>query len=265
MGNLQSIIEKQRIGNCRLGEIGINKNGETMFIVEYNNANDIAVIFKNSGELVKCRYKTFKDGEIKSHFTPSVYGVGITGLENTKGKDGNSLKSYICWHHMIQRCYSNKQQEKQPSYIGCKVDENWLYYSNFKAWYDSNYYEIDGQKKVSQLDKDILIKGNKIYSPKTCVFVPQFINKLFVKCDSARGLLPIGVCHHKPTGKYQVNYRDKNEKQTYIGLFNMVEDAFNAYKEYKEQFIKETANKYKEHIPINLYNAMMKYEVNIND
>lgn len=117
-----------------------------------------------------------------------------------------------------------------------------------------------------QLDKDILCKGNKIYSSETCVFVPQYINMLFVKRDSMRGNLPIGVRFNKSNSdKYVATGRNANNKLIHIGSFDSIDEAFSGYKLFKENIIKEVANKHKEQIPRRLYDAMINYKVEIND
>ena len=118
----------------RLGEKVLQNCGEIAFIVEYINAHDITVQFKTTGELVKTEYKNFVRGLVKSHFTPSVFGVGTKGLEPTVDENGELLDSYKCWKSMLMRCYSAKYQKKQPTYKGCYVSEGWLYYPNFKKW-----------------------------------------------------------------------------------------------------------------------------------
>lgn len=255
-----------KVVNERLGETRINNQGEVMFIVEYVNAQDVTVQFKTTGEVVKCTYDTFVKGNVKSHFTPSVFGIGITGVEPTRNEDGEIIDSYKCWKDMLRRCYSAKYQEKQPTYKDCYVYNEWLYYPNFKNWYDKNYYEVGN--KTSQLDKDILVKNNKIYSPDTCVFTPSFINSLFTKCQNNRGELPIGVSYHEGSKKYQAKLRMyKNGKSTikHLGYFDTANEAFEAYKKAKEDYIKEVADEYKDRIPVKLYEAMYEYEVDIND
>ena len=252
--------------NERLGETRINNQGEVMFIVEYINSEDITVQFKTTGEMVKTTYGHFVRGKVKSHFTPSVYGVGVKGLEPIVDENGEMIDSYNCWIGMLKRCYSAKYQEKYPTYIDCRVCDEWLCYPNFKKWYDENYYEINN--KTSQLDKDILIKGNKVYSPYTCVFVPNFINKLFTKRQNDRGELPIGVSHYKGNKKYQAHLSlYKNGKSTLkkLGCFDTPNDAFEVYKQAKENYIKEVADEYKDIIPVKLYEAMYDYKVDIND
>ena len=250
----------------RLGESKMMNCGEIAIIVEYANSNDITVQFKTTGEFVKTTYQYFKNGFVKSRFTPSVYGVGIIGNKKTIDENGETIKSYSVWTNMLKRCYSDKCQKTRPTYKGCCVCEEWLNYSNFKKWYDENYYEIEGQRMA--LDKDILVKGNKIYSPDTCVFVPQNINTLFTKRNKSRGKYPIGVYKPNNSNKYQamcnIFYNEKRQYK-YLGLYNTIEEAFNAYKQFKEADIKQIADEYKDKIPNKLYEAMYNYKVKITD
>jgi hypothetical protein len=165
---------------------------------------------------------------------------------------------------MLARCYSEKFHEKQPTYIGCTVCEEWHNFQNYAKWYDENYYEVDGYKM--NLDKDILVKGNKIYSPETCVFVPDFINLLFVNRKQYRGSLPVGVkvCTKNPK-KYEAQCRNNTGKRIYLGYYDSPEEAFQYYKEFKENLIKETAKEYEDRIPHTLFNAMCNYVVEISD
>ena len=255
-----------KVANERLGETVLQNCNEVAFIVEYVDSKNITVQFKSTGELVKTDYRTFARGNVKSHFTASVYGVGVKGTEVTVDKNGERLESYICWKSMLCRCYSAKHQKRYPSYKGCSVCDEWLYYPNFKKFYNENYYEIDG--KTSQLDKDILVKGNKIYSPETCIFVPKFINTLFTKSQKIRGDFPVGVCYDKTNKKYKAHlsvFKNGKSTQKNLGYFDTPEEAFEVYKRAKEDYIKKIADEYKDKIPTELYQAMYAYEVEIND
>ena len=161
---------------------------------------------------------------------------------------------------MLWRCYDPKFHLKEPSYIGCTVCDDWLLFSNFKEWFDKNYIEW------YQLDKDILVKGNKVYSPQTCCFVPKEINYLFVKCNGSRGQHPLGVSYHSQRNKFQVSMGISNIGK-HLGLFNTANEAFKAYKTAKEAYIKEVATKYYTSGKINerVYQSLMKYEVEITD
>ena len=126
------------------------------------------------------------------------------------------------------------------------------------------YIEVDGKKM--NLDKDILFKGNKIYSSETCVFVPQSINMLFVKRDSKRGNLPIGVgFNHLNSDKYIARSKDINGKLKHIGSFNSIDEAFKASKIYREGVIKSIAESHKGIIPDRLYYALIDYRIEKND
>lgn len=244
------------------GEVRCNKYGLEMKIVKYENKDNVVVEFQDETKAtVKTTYEKFFNGNVK-HPYKSVYGVGNAG-NRTLSKNGERPYSYDVWVSMLKRCYSKNFQEKHQTYIGCKVCDEWLYYENFVKWYDNNYYEIEGKRMC--LDKDILIKGNKLYSPDTCVFVTNEINMLFVKRDKARGEYPIGVCLDKRKNRFVSNCSDENGKTHFVGLYHTPHEAFLAYKEYKESVIKKVAENYKDKIPKKLYDAMLRYEVEETD
>ena len=119
-----------------------------------------------------------------------------------------------------------------------------------------------------ELDKDILVKHNKIYSPDTCIFVPHKINSLFTKRQNDRGESVIGTS--PKNGKYQVkcsliNPKTGKSKQEHLGYYDTQEKAFKIYKYYKEKNIREVADYYNDKIPQILYNALYNYIVEIDD
>lgn len=184
----------------REGEVRTLNCGKDAMLISYINARNIVVKILDTNEIVKCGYPTFKKGLIKSRYTPSLYGVGYVGEEKTVNDNKEILISYKHWVSMLKRCYDEKFHIKYKSYKDCSVCEEWHNYSNFKKWFNENYYEIDGEKIA--LDKDILIKGNKIYSPNTCIFVPERINGLFTKREAERNECPIGVEKVKEKNRY---------------------------------------------------------------
>ena len=240
----------------RIGETNINCQGLKMTIISYRGTHDIDVQFEDGYVSYNKDYRYFKNGTMKSYFVPTVLGVGIIGGEDIDDK------SYLIWFHMLRRCYDKKLHLKEPTYKEATCCEEWLNYQNFAKWYDENYYEIEGEQMA--LDKDILIKGNKVYSPKTCCFVPKRINSLFVKNDAVRGSLPIGVRHSRTKKGYQSECNILNNP-IYLGTFSTPEEAFKVYKEFKENYIKQVADEYKDKIPKKLYEAMYRYEVEITD
>ena len=247
----------------RTGEKGVNSFGSKMIITKYNNALDIDVYLPQYDYTINhVTYNNFKRGNIKCPYEPRYYGIGYLGEVKYKmSENGKKTKCYNTWHNMLERCYNPKYQEKYPTYKDCEVCESWHNFQAFAEWYNDNYYQIHGE--VMCLDKDILIKGNKIYSPETCVFVPEKINLLFIKSDNSRGNNPIGA-HQLPSGNYEVRCNN-GEESDYLGRFDNIYEAFYAYKVHKEKIIKQVADEYKEYIPQKLYHALYNYQVEITD
>lgn len=255
----------------RTGEININNFGSEIMIIEYRKYSDIDVYFPEYNWTAKgVQYRNFKNGNIKCPYERRIYGVGYLGEGKYKAydKNGKPTKCYTTWKSMLRRCYDPKFHEKEPTYKGCEVVKDLLNFQNFGYWYENNYYEIENEKMC--LDKDILNKGNKIYSPENCVFVPQRINVLFTKSDKARGEYPIGVYYHNRNKKFVAkcsvyNYKTNKKEYNFLGYYETPEQAFEAYKQFKENYIKEVADYYKYQIPSKLYDAMYNYEIEIND
>ena len=252
----------------RIGEEGYNKFGSKMIITRYENARDLDVYFPEYDWTFKqVYYSNFKKGKIKCPYEPRYFGVGYLGEGKYKIVENGKLKiEYIIWHNMLRRCYDPKLQEKRPTYKGCKVENYLLNFQNMGEWLDENYYEIPGEKMC--LDKDILCKGNKVYSRETCIFVPQRINTLFTKSNNTRGKNPIGI-HQSSSGNYQVMCSNGYGKNIPLGTYLTKEEAFKIYKEYKEKVIKEVIDSYEGKITETFYSklktAMYNYEVEMDD
>ena len=252
----------------RTGEEGYNNFGSKMIITGYRSAADIDVYFPEYNWTFKhAQYTSFKNKSIKCLYEPRYFGKGYLGEGKYKvWENGKITDGHIIWRNMLKRCYDPKYQEKHPTYKGCRVEDYLLNFQHMGKWIEDNYYEIPGE--VMCLDKDILCKGNKVYSRETCIFVPERINLLFVKRDNARGDCPIGV---SPTssGNYQVHCSNGYGKYIPLGTYLTKEEGFQAYKEYKEKVIKEVIDSYEWKIPephySKLKDAMYNYEVEIDD
>ena len=248
----------------RISETNYNNFGSLMKIVDYRKANDIDVYFPEYDWTFKhARYSRFLNGQIKCPYEPRTYGVGYIGDGLYKpSQNGIQTKCYDVWNHMLQRCYSELCREKYPTYEDCYVCDEWLNYQNFAEWYENNYYEV-GDEQMN-LDKDILYKGNRVYSPETCIFVPHRINSLFIKSNNTRGKCPIGVNFDARYNKYNSHCNNGNGI-VWLGSFDNMIDAFQVYKDFKENLIKQVADEYRDFIPYELYNVLYNYEVDIND
>lgn len=240
----------------RIGEITYTKYNEYIKIIEYNGYSDMVVKFDN-GFKIRTTYQHFKEGTIKNPYRKILYGIGYIG----EGKFNK--RSYQCWKNMFKRCYDDEYKKLKPTYDACVVCDKWHNYSNFSKWFEENYYKIENETMC--LDKDILVKGNKIYSPETCIFVPNKINCLFTKSNSSRGKYPIGVNYNVEINKYQSRCSNGLGESISLGYFKTPEDAFEVYKINKENIIKKISDEYKDKIPQKLYVAMLRYEVEITD
>lgn len=245
----------------RLGEVFINKNNCKFTIIAYRGATDIDLKFEDGTILYNRQYRDAVLATAKNPNYPSIYERGYIGVgRHLTCIDGKDTKVYTTWQAMFARCYNKKELEKHPTYIGCSVTEEWYNFQVFGDWFEGNWKPW--MDSSWHLDKDIRVKGNKIYSPETCAFVPQEVNTLLIKHKDKRGNLPIGVTKSKNRYAARVSC---SKVQIYLGLFVTIEEAFQAYKTAKEAYIKEIANRWKDKIEEKLYNALINYQVEITD
>ena len=237
------------------GLIFSTNNSGNCVVVNYTNYDDVTVKFVETGYETKTRMDNLKLGKVKDYLHPSIYGKGILG-EGFKQSDSQSY-SFQLWKNMLKRCYSEVSFKKSPSYEQCLTSETFNHYQQFKTWCNQ---QLGFGNTGWELDKDILVKGNKVYSEDTCCFVPKEINLLLVKHDKGRGNYSLGVDYHKSRKQFRARCSDKH-----LGWFNTEIEAFNAYKTAKEDYIKSLANKWKDQIDPKVYEALMKYEVEITD
>lgn len=236
-----------------------NNKGYEMKILNYLPNGKIDVIFPASGYIARSRsYHSFKKGLIKDKLSPSLRGIGIIGEESSVDEFGNKTEEYDKWSSMINRTYCDKVDGEWISIDGSYVSEEFRYFSKFKEWYNKNKYEIPGERMV--ISKMVVEKGNKEYSSEKCAIVPLSIEEIF-RNTKGTGKFPIGVV--KRTNKYSYCFKKNGKLKEHCG-FSTEEEAFLAYKNEKESYIKSIANKYKGVIPDKVYNFMMAYEVEID-
>ena len=245
-----------------IGKVCKSLNSGDFKIVKYNDSRNVEIQFLNTGYEATVELVQVKRGEVKDRYVPSVYGVGIVGNKYPIKVNGVQTKEYGLWKSMLRRCYSDNSKNKNPTYEGCEVSDKFKSYEYFYEWCNK---QIGFGVKGFELDKDLLVKGNKVYSESTCVFLPQEINTLLIKCTASRGKHPIGVCWSNTNKAFIAQVGKNSGKQEHLGFFNTELEAFNAYKKAKEAFIKEQAEKWKGKIDDRAYNALMNYQVEITD
>ena len=248
----------------RVGEKYITNEGYEIEIIDYFNSYNSTILFNDERKTVKYNvaYKEIKNGGIKNPYHKSKYGECFIGEGKYRCSiDGIEQINYDYWDGFIRRCYNKRVQEKHPTYKDATICDDWKCFQNFAEWFEKNYnYEI---MQGWCLDKDILVKWNKIYSPDTCCFVPNEVNVVLTSSRAKRGDLPIGV-HKSKSGKYKSQIKS-NGIVKYLGVFNTPEEAFETYKIAKELYLKELADKWKDKIDLKVYQALINYKVEITD
>ena len=168
------------------------------------------------------------------------FGVNDASYATQPKKDGKKsvCPFYQAWVNMIKRCYCPKFHAKHPTYKDCEVCDEWVKFSSFKKWMEKQSW------KGKHLDKDLKIIGNKKYSPETCLFIDQSVNKLLSDAGGIRGRWPIGVCLDKKNNKFmsKCSYKDRT---IFLGYYSNPEDAHKAYSRFKAKIIIETASEEK--------------------
>lgn len=167
-----------------------------------------------------------------------VKGHGVNDLPKSSARYVNGVRErcpiYCAWDRMLSRCYDEKVHKSHPTYKDCSVCDEWLVFSKFKAWMETQDWE------GKHLDKDILVKGNKIYSPETCVFVTRDVNAFMVDRQDFSRALPQGV-RERYKGRFIASCKAFKSKSVDIGIFNTPEAASSAYIQYKQHLALQLA------------------------
>lgn len=267
-----SEMEQQRVG-----QFFTNHNGGGVELIEYKKWDEIysmMVAHQCNGDinkfLKKGAWKEFKDETIKSPFDRSIYNRAFIGVGKYNINDHRMYYNYFI--RMMGRGYDpDVKAQNNGCYEDVTVNERWYNFQTFCEWCDENYYQINGESM--QIDKDILIKWNKVYRPEACMFVTPHINSLFTRGNSRRGLYPIGT--HRDTDQphlFVASISIGGSRRQTLGRRSTPEEAFYLYKEAKEKEIKRVAddywfNKGGQFIPQfkKVYDAMYAYRVEIDD
>jgi len=213
----------EHIGECRKTKKVLG--GYKCCIVDGGKQDGYVVVRIKDVEF-EAKYINFRTRNIRYPFHKSVYGIGYLGIGKYKPKqDGRTTKEYNIWSGMMTRCYNPKYHENKPTYKNVTVCEEWHNFQNFAKWFEDNY--IDGW----EIDKDLLSGDSKIYSPKTCVFIPRGLNG-FLANSQIKNKNFTGVSFHKRVKKWQCRINDAStHKIINLGYFDTKEEALERYKE----------------------------------
>lgn len=251
---------RARKSAVEIGQVYTNSLGSSYEIIEILPDTMCRIKFLDSFGYEKVVKRNDAKKGIRNPYHRIVAGVGYVG-EGEYTADKNR-KVFTLWSNMLVRCYDEESLIKQPTYLGCTVAEKWHCFQNFAAWCLNNKTYIDNPDWC--LDKDVLVKGNKLYSEETCAFVPRDINNMFTLRIRKRGDCPVGVHWDNKKEKYvaQVN---KNKSRKFLGYFDNPTSAFRVYKEAKEEYIKEVAEMWKEKIDYPVYTALLNWTIEVTD
>lgn len=243
------------------GEVFKTNNYGNVEVVEYLDSYHITVKFLNTSSVTITTASALKTGILKDPEIHDTHKYGIMDLPKSVGRGGNCDPLYHKWNGMMQRCYNLKNKMNNPTYEVCTSSETFRYFSKFKSWY---YSQIGCDQKDWHLDKDIIVKGNKIYAEDTCCIVPPEINCALTVNKRVRGAFPQGVIYNCTKTRYRARIQRGNKWES-LGTYDTPEEAFQAYKPVKEAHIKSLAEKWKDQIDIRVYEALMNWTVEITD
>lgn len=212
----------------KVGDLFNSNEGHTVIVKEYININNVIVEFQDENMAIKSFHaSSLRAGDFKNPFQPSVRGFGYLGVGNHLASvNRKNTLSYDLWSNAIKRSYCPEYQKTRPRYLGCSVDRERANFQVFGDW----LIEQVGYNKGFHLDKDLIVKGNKIYSPKTCCLIPHEINCFLTSNNIKRGNLPVGVTNKGKKFAAQLSGADKK----WLGVYDNPEQAFQIYKIAKE-------------------------------
>ena len=240
-----------------VGQVRNTNEGGSFTVIEFHSATNVIIRHNDEhGHVAKVSSCQVRNGNIRNPFYPTLYGVAYMGVGKHKAKiKGKHVQHYSIWTGAVCRCYCPVRLAKRPSYIGCTLSKEFLCYQNFAEWYTTH----ESYGLGYELDKDLLVKGNKVYSAETCTLIPREIN-LAIRTDRKKDSdLPVGVLKNK-IGGYTAGVRIKS-KDCHLGTFNTMEEASAAYVVAKEAYVKELALEYKDQIEPRAFKALMNWTV----
>lgn len=242
--------------NNYLGKTFKTVNYGEFIVVNYDSSKSIDIEFVQTGYKTNVTLKDIDTGLIKDVLHPSVYGVGYLGDGSYKATNSTGRKNtpaYEVWLGMLKRCYNPENLKNvRPSYKDVIVCSEWHCFQTFADWFVKNH------KEGYDLDKDLKLIGNKVYSPEYCSFIPREVNSLFTGTADNREL-PRGVhfCNTKKKYIAQIHKgavtKSNKRKQTYLGTYDTKEEAINAYLNAKTEHCRCIAEKYKDVICDEIY------------
>lgn len=242
--------------DVKVGDTFPTTKGGDCLVIKVKSKGNITVVFKeNINHEIVTDYRTLKVGHILNPYFATYFGQGYLGVGKYRMcKNKRPTTSYSAWRFLMIRLFCEKRLLINPTYRECTICKEWLNFQVFSEW----FYSCESYGKGYEIDKDLLVQGNKHYSPETCVMLPQEINKALktVQINS----VVAGVRKRKNTKGYQVRVTEFG-KRRHVGEFYTVEEASAAYVEAKERYIKNLALAWANRIEWKAFVALMNWRV----
>lgn len=241
------------LGN-NIGDVYPSKFGDFK-IVEYSHCEDVTISFVKTGYTCKVTSGSIRRGLVKDHTIPTMYGIGYCSSGKVSDKDTLSNKAKAKWQEMLRRCYSLDFLQTNTSYMGCYVNKDWHDLKVFMEWFKSR--PLINKQSNFYLDKDILVFGNKEYSPDCCRLVPREINnlQLFKTLKD-----PMTGIERYDNGTYRVYCNSENLPRKEIIKTTDLTLAINSFREYKQMVVNKTAIKFRDVLDEDLFNHLLTFK-----
>ena len=253
---------QERLARERNGMQVLTHYGELATVEAYHGCHEVDIIFEN-GERATVDWADFKAGRVRNAYTPTILGKGYLGKGPHSRK--THLKEYEIWAHMLERCYSPLLKKRAPGYEGVTCCDRWHNFQHFCEdihAYGQNIYDKDAKY---ELDKDLLVPGNKVYCPERCCLLPTELNGMLTQATRSRGELPIGVWRDYDRGGYRAGFSKKDCTHTSGQRFKTPEEAFAWYKREKEAYVRERTEVWSDKLAPNVIEALFAWRVHITD
>lgn len=241
-------MRKGELRGIHIGHFYQMNNTEWLEVLEINNKSDVKVRFLEYPHIRSAHASEIRNGGVRNPMRPIIAGVGYTGVGPIPYTINRDLtRAGQTWNNMLKRVLQPKRETDVRLYGKCKIHTDWLNFQNFGAWYHQQIDRFGEVDFVWNIDKDLLVPGNKVYGPDTCIMVPSHINCLLTDSSLRRGKYPMGVLYEN--GKYIAYCNSNQNGQWRVGSFDTIPDAQRAYWSEKFRVIQETAIRYWHYLP----------------
>lgn len=202
------------------------------------------------------------EGKVANPYAKLMRGVGYMGVGDYSAHvNGVRTLEYDTWKGIFQRCYDEKHNLTYPTYLECSLSSKWECFQDFAGWANT---QMGWGLKGWHLDKDLLVRGNKEYGPDFCIMLPEKLNQIITNRTRFRGQYPVGVYKGSGRNQFTAQFNELDGSKRYKRFWT-VGEAFVYYKTNKERVIREAADMYKSQIDPKAYQALMSWEINIDD